>query len=77
MRDRAILLVMARRANVTGEFFQSQARTAREAGCNVRTVRRATQSLLDNGLISRIPSNRPTDRFRVLDDFIPANKSGK
>jgi hypothetical protein len=54
MRDRVVLLVIARRANGTGSFFQAQSRLAYEAGCGVRTVRTALRSLSDRGLIKKV-----------------------
>lgn len=71
MRDRVVLLVMARRANGTGNFFQSQARLAYEAGCSVRTVRTALRLLSDRGLIKKVKGRpgRSTDTYRVLDEY--------
>ena len=71
MRDRVVLLVIARRANGTGSFFQTQSRLAYEAGCGVRTVRTALRSLSDRGLIKKVKGKpgRTTDTYRVLDEF--------
>lgn len=71
MRDRAVLLVIARRANGTGSFFQSQSRLAYEVGCSVRTVRMGLGSLSDLGLIKKVEGKpgRTTDTYRVLDEF--------
>jgi DNA-binding MarR family transcriptional regulator len=71
MRDRVVLLVIARRSNGTGSYFQSQQRLAVEAGCSVRTARQALCSLSDLGLVRKVrgPADRVTVTYRVMDEY--------
>lgn len=70
--SKLIFIVMSRRANVTLECYMSLSRIAAEAECNIKTVRKAVQSLLQQGWLVELPAKRPNGRaprrFRIATD---------
>lgn len=69
-----VFITMCRRANATLECYMSFGRIAEEAECNIKTVRKAVQSLLQQGWLIEISPKRL--HGRTLRRFRIATNSG-
>ena len=68
---RLVLIFIARKANKTGDFFQSQSGLGADTGMSVSCVGKAIKVLVKREMLELTSRGyRTTNRYRVLDKFM-------